>query len=57
MLYSKRVEDCSCRLLNMVKHYCESCKKEQEFEYYDGCLGYESFICSVCRWDINEKEK
>jgi len=22
--------------------------------YYDGALGYESFICPVCRWDIND---
>ena len=24
------------------------------FRYYDGCLGYESFICSKCGMDIND---
>ena len=38
------------------KHYCDRCKKEREFKYYHGLLGYESFICSVCNWDINENK-
>lgn len=26
----------------------------REVVYYDGCLGYESFVCPVCHWDIND---
>ena len=36
------------------KHYCPKCKKETEFKYYDGALGYESFVCSICNFDIQE---
>lgn len=38
------------------KHYCPKCEKETEFIYYDGCLGYESFVCSECYTDINDIE-
>lgn len=38
----------------MTKHYCPRCNKETEFEYYDGCLGYESFVCSICNFDVND---
>ena len=24
------------------------------FKFYDGCLGYESFICTKCGKDIND---
>ena len=27
---------------------------KHEWEYYDGCLGYESLVCQICGWDINE---
>jgi len=40
----------------MNKNYCEKCKTEREFKYHHGLLGYESFICSVCDWDINERK-
>lgn len=33
---------------------CPKCKKETEFIYYDGCLGYESYTCSKCGTDIND---
>jgi transposase-like protein len=36
------------------KHYCPKCETETEFKYYHGCLGYESFKCVVCDFDINE---
>ena len=36
------------------KHYCAKCEKETEFKYYDGYLGYKSFKCVVCDFDINE---
>ena len=28
---------------------------EHKWTYYDGCLGYESFVCSVCGRDINDE--
>ena len=40
---------------NNHNHHCERCKKKQSFKYYHGFLGYESFVCSVCNWDINDK--
>ena len=40
----------------MIK-VCLKCEKEREFIYYDGCLGYESFVCAVCGWDINDIPK
>lgn len=24
---------------------------------YDGALGYESFVCPVCGWDVNELQR
>jgi transposase-like protein len=36
------------------KHYCPKCEKETEFKYYQGFLGYESFKCCICQFDINE---
>jgi hypothetical protein len=31
---------------------------EHDWQYYDGCLGYESLKCSKCHIDINDfKEK
>lgn len=36
--------------------YCDKCGKIREFKPYSGCLGYESFICSVCGTDINDYE-
>jgi len=35
--------------------YCPKCQKETEFKYYDGCLGYESYVCSICNFDINDE--
>ena len=33
-------------------------KHKHNWVYYDGCLGYESMVCSICGIDINElKEK
>jgi transcription initiation factor IIE alpha subunit len=31
---------------------CPRCNKA--LVYYDGALGYESFVCPQCRWDVNE---
>jgi hypothetical protein len=47
----------------MTKHYCPKCKEERTFIYYHGCLGYESFACEYCGFDVadipylNLKEK
>lgn len=35
-------------------HYCAKCSKNQKFVYYHGWLGYESFVCSVCGFDVND---
>jgi hypothetical protein len=31
---------------------CPKCK--MTLKYYEGCLGYESFQCPICHWDIND---
>ena len=36
------------------KHYCPKCKKETEFKYYHGFIGYESFKCVICGFDVND---
>jgi hypothetical protein len=38
----------------MDKHYYPRCERETSFKYYDGCLGYESFVCICCGMDIND---
>jgi hypothetical protein len=27
---------------------------DRELVYYDGWLGYSSFVCPVCHWDVND---
>jgi hypothetical protein len=34
--------------------HCPKCKKIRVLSYYHGMLGYESFVCPVCHWDIKE---
>lgn len=38
------------------RNFCDKCECERKFNYYDGCLGYESYVCSVCGWDINDSD-
>jgi len=33
----------------------EQKEHEHKWTYYDGCLGYESFICAICKKDINDE--
>ena len=40
------------RTFKVVMPTCPLC--QGKWVYYDGALGYESLICEVCRFDINE---
>lgn len=35
--------------MNKNKEQCE-----HDFRFYEGCIGYESWVCSKCGLDINE---
>jgi len=37
----------------MVDNKCPRCKKGT-MRYYHGMLGYESFQCSLCHYDVND---
>ena len=33
---------------------CPCCGWEGKWIHYDGCVGYESFICPQCRLDVRD---
>ena len=37
---------------NLVVETCPKCNGK--WKYYNGCLGYESFKCEKCGFDIND---
>lgn len=50
---NKKVSVCASNQLEN-KHYCPKCRKERNFIFYAGWLGYASFVCPICNLDIND---